>query len=137
MISAFDVLGLAPSDAIERLDVRPSEILREVIEDVAYDSALGRGLSVLSRDNRVFAVQLQIPDGKVERQGASLPHGLRFSMGRPEAIALLGEPEAHGEAKNLPILGKKPGWDVFRIGQNKVHVEYEFDCKSIRMVTLT
>ena len=97
------------------------------------------GVSCVSADKAtVTAVQLHSLGHEGHSQFAGvLPSNLEFSMSRPQVRALLGEPLGHGDAAEIPVLGKKPPWDAFAVGPLRVHVEYHFECGSIQMITLT
>lgn len=48
----------------------------------------------------------------------------------------MGEPQISGEATTIPILGEKPAWDKFDVGEFSVHVEYSPKLDKVGLITL-
>jgi hypothetical protein len=129
-VSAEEILGMP-------LDSLGAPV--SVIEDRSYVELLSDGVSCVSTDNRtVTAVQVHNAghEGYSGYAGA-LPAKLQLWMGRPQVRALLGEPLKSGETSQVFVLGKMPPWDSFVVARLKVHVQYNFECNAIRMITLT
>lgn len=98
-----------------------------------------KGLSCVADEHgTVTSVQLHcFAHEGYSRYTGPVPGNLQFSMKKTEVRALLGEPHQSGEATEIPVLGRKPPWDTFLVGNIRVHVEYVDGCKAIQMVSLT
>ncbi|RZF29099.1 hypothetical protein EVC45_14915 [Paraburkholderia sp. UYCP14C] len=112
---------------------------REVVIDQSYVSCPELGLSLVLPDNEmVGAVHLHADKHEGFAGFASpLPRGLGFHMSRSEVRATLGVPEKSGEEKEVLLLGKKPAWDSFIVGEVRLHVEYLLGINGIQLITLT
>jgi hypothetical protein len=111
----------------------------EVIDLDSYVEIPAEGVSfVLPRGERVTAVQLYSAgrDGYSEFAGA-IPKGLSFSMSREAVRAQIGKPQISGEATTIAILGKKPAWDKFDVGEFSIHVEYSPELDKVGLITLS
>lgn len=66
-----------------------------------------------------------------------LPHDLRFDNSRQDVRDAMGEPErsSNGGPEEFGI--KHRPWDWFAVGDRKIHFEFEDDCETIRMVSVT
>lgn len=139
MIKIEDLLGhqytkIKDLDYLTRVKL-PS---REKIEDRSHISVLNKGISFVLGDHvTIGAIQLH-SDGHegFSAYTGSLPNELDFNMGKSDVRAALGEPEKYGEEKEVAIFGKIPAWDRFSRKGFKLHVEYEFGGKKIRMVSV-
>lgn len=112
---------------------------REVVVDQSYVSCPALGLSLVLPDNEtVAAIQLHADKHEGFAGFADpLPQGLGFHMSRSEVRATLGVPEKSGEEKEVLLLGKKPAWDSFIVGEVRLHVEYLPGSNGIQLITVT
>ena len=140
MIEPQHMLGSTYQDLITRsafAPFTPPEL--EVIGDASYLELKRGGLSLVLPDGfTVSAMQLHSEghEGHAEFKDM-LPWGLSFQKGRKVTRALLGSPDSHSNEVVVPILGKKPGWDIFRDNGFRIHVEYSFSMESIQLVTIS
>ena len=65
-----------------------------------------------------------------------LPMGLSKTMTRSEVRGLLGEPESSGGEVTLPVLGSRPAWDRFSVGEQLIHVAYRPGGPGLSLVTI-
>lgn len=113
--------------------------LRETVVDQSYVSFPALGVSLVLPDNEtVGAVQLHSNEHEgFAGYAGRLPGQLMFEMNREDARVCLGVPAESGEEREVLLLGMKPAWDSFRLGQIKIHLEYSIGGGPIQLVTIT
>lgn len=118
--------------------VLPDPCVEETIGETAYVTLPVNGVSlILDQDGMVTVVQLYGPRcEEVAVYQGELPAGLRFEFSREQARTALGQPLRSGSDITLPDLGHMPPWDRWIVNDLPIHVEYDFDTSSIRLVTL-
>lgn len=141
MAEAVDLLGakfedLGSSSMLAGVSIPAIEYWDDGIGTLDIPSA---GLSfVLSAEKKISAVHLHSAahDGYACYQG-SLPASLNFEMSRDQVRGALGEPTlSQASFSRDPVLGTYPPWDRFDQDHLALHLEYEFDVNSIRLITI-
>ena len=134
-----DLLGMRLEDLRASGKFDSTMLSPEEIGDRRYVSALRQGVSlVLGECEEVVAVQLHAEghEGFTQFQ-SELPRDLQFAMSRDEVRDLLGSPGRSGDKQVLPVLGVVPAWDSYVVEDCQLHIEYDHDEHSIRLVSVT
>lgn len=112
------------------LGVITGPFAEEQIDDSVYVTIGESALQYLIVKDRVTTVFMHS-----RAYGGELPGGITFSLGRSAVRRLLGRPLQQGSQQKLRVFGQMPAWDLFDHDGMRLHIEYELDEASIRMIT--
>lgn len=77
-----------------------------------------------------------VPTDEFRAFNGTLTAGLSAASSRSDVKRALGNPERSGEAKTLPILGRKGAFDRYIRGSLRLHFEYTEPDERIRQITV-
>ncbi len=112
--------------------------LREQMGDRIAVELPSLGISVSTDLNDVVrSVHLYAEGANGYSQFPFSLQGIDMSSTRQRVHEALGPPVGQGAGSVSANLSRSGDWEVYRIGSNRVHIEYAFDVDKIRLVTLT
>jgi hypothetical protein len=111
----------------------------QAIGDESYIELPEAGVSMVLPDGEtITAIHLHCEghEGYSQYTGTT-PADIAFDMNRQLVREYLGLPMEHGDGGRIMLLGYRPAWDAFNIGEKRLHVEYAEDGQSIRLMTIS
>jgi len=132
-ITAAGVQALIAADQLES-STEPH--LEEGESPRSYLSCPTGGYLLSHSDGRINTLFVfLVPTDEFQTFNGSLIAGLSPASSRSDVRRTLGRPERSGEAKTLPILGRKGAFDRYVRGLVLLHFEYTEPDERIRQIT--
>ena len=133
-VTAADVQSLVAADGLiasTEPDLEEGELPRSYLSCPASGYLLSHAGG---RVNTLFV--FLVPTDEYQAFSAPLTAGLSSSSTRADVRRVFGVPALSGEAKTLPVLGRKGAWDRYEQGALCVHFEYTDPEGRVRQITV-
>ena len=133
-VTATDVRSLVAADGLiasTEPDLEEGEAPR------SYLSCPARGYLLSHTSGRVNALFVfLVPIDEYRAFSQALIAGLSAVSTREDVRLAFGKPARSGEAKTVPVLGRKGAWDRYEQGSLCVHFEYTDPEERVRLITV-